>query len=741
MLYSTLTKSFAILVLLFLTYSLRSLAQQQDPATVSNSGLPAKWDLMSKDLTIINDPTKEGAVLFASLRPENRESGGLIQSTISAPAATAVVVKFSVWVEQIGNGVSMQVGVHNKNDLLQNNLLVVDKKNIVPNQWNEFTLKIGNYPRLLLQGANLLHIQLIVGGTVRLWVKDIQLFADNAAYHEEKPVPVYQADTDDRFNNGSQIEVLSTSDTAMLSNLDVLGKVWGFMKYYHPVVHSGGLNWDYELFKIIPGIVSSRSVQARNKVLYNWVTSFSYSGHKQENIGSNDAANPGFSWMNKQELGDSLYHSLDALKYLERDSVSYYVRYEQKRVIPSHENAYEYMHFPDPGFRLLTAFRLWNHINYFYAYKGLFKSSWDNELVPLITSFLNVKDEHQYFLTFLSTLSFFKNNHVVVTGNDRIREREYLFWGKNWLPAHINFIDGKAYVTRLPKGGAKWRSVLELRDQIILVNGIPVKQVISNRSPYLSGSNPGTRDREYAIKLFRTNDTLMHLVIKRKGKVLKLKVNKFLTAVDEIDDLHFKYGLDKSFKVLGNNIGYINLSTISDSALKLAEPHISKTRGLILDLRGYPIADTIRPFLNDHFFPKRVAFSRNTYSNPLLPGTFKIDIDSIGKVNPSYYKQKVIVLVNEYTQSYSEYLTMMCQQMPNSLIMGSPTSGADGDIALVRLPGGLITRFESIGIYTVDGKETQGVGLMPASAMLQRLNTIASVEDVLLLKAIEKLKH
>lgn len=736
MFYSILTKSFTIQVLFFLAFSVSSIAQERVPAKVSNSGLPASWDVMSKDLKIINDSTKDGAILFSSLRPDVRESGGMIQSTISAPAATAVVLKFKVWVEQIGNGLSMRIGIHNKNDLLQNNLLILDKKNIVLNQWNECMVKVDNYRRLILQGANLLHIQLIVGGNVSLWVKDIQLFADNALYQEERPVPVYQADTDNRFNGGSQIEAINTMDSVVLNNLDMLGKVWGFMKYYHPAVRNGKFNWDYELFKIIPGVVSSRSLQARNKILYDWVASFAYSGYKQDNIDLNDTKKTGFSWMNKRELGDSLYHSLDALKYLNKDSASYYVQYEHNVVIPSHEDVYEYMHFPDPGFRLLTAFRLWNHINYFYAYKNLLKASWDNALVPLIITFLNTKDEHQYIMAFLSTISSFKNNHVTVIGNERVQNMEYLYWGKNWLPAHVKFINGKAYVVRLSNFVSKQSLGLKLGDQIVSLNGVLVKQLIRNQSKYLSGSNPGSRDREYAIKLFRTNDTLMNLIVNRNGKILKLKINTFLTNGNEIDVLHLKYGLDTTFTVLGNNIGYINLSMISDSTLKLVTPRVLNTNGLILDLRGYPVAEKIRTFLNDHFFYKKVAFSRLTYSDPLLPGAFKVYVDSIGKENPSYYKHKVIVLVNEYTQSHAEYLTMMCQQMPNSMIMGSPTSGADGNVVPVRLPGGLITRFESIGVYTTDGKETQGVGLKPNRSIPLDVKSIAYWEDLLLKTAL-----
>lgn len=46
-----------------------------------------------------------------------------------------------------------------------------------------------------------------------------------------------------------------------------LCKVWGYTKYYHPDVVSGKLNWDAELFKVMPKVLKANV----NAILLEWL--------------------------------------------------------------------------------------------------------------------------------------------------------------------------------------------------------------------------------------------------------------------------------------------------------------------------------------------------------------------------------------------------------------------------------------------------------------------------------------
>jgi len=73
----------------------------------------------------------------------------------------------------------------------------------------------------------------------------------------------------------------------------------------------------------------------------------------------------------------------------------------------------------------------------------------------------------------------------------------------------------------------------------------------------------------------------------------------------------------------------------------------------------------------------------------------------------------VIILVNEETQSQAEITVMAFRKSPGSLVIGSATAGANGNLSLIPLPGGIITGITGIGIYNPDGSDTQRIGIVP----------------------------
>lgn len=59
-------------------------------------------------------------------------------------------------------------------------------------------------------------------------------------------------------------------DSTTLENLEVLGRVWGYVKYHHPVFADDKYNIDYELFELLPRIADAdRTI--RNRVLTQWI--------------------------------------------------------------------------------------------------------------------------------------------------------------------------------------------------------------------------------------------------------------------------------------------------------------------------------------------------------------------------------------------------------------------------------------------------------------------------------------
>lgn len=92
--------------------------------------------------------------------------------------------------------------------------------------------------------------------------------------------------------------------------------------------------------------------------------------------------------------------------------------------------------------------------------------------------------------------------------------------------------------------------------------------------------------------------------------------------------------------------------------------------------------------------------------------------------------------MNELTQSNPEYQAMALQRCPQTLTIGSPTSGADGDIVWIPLPGQL-TSFSGVGVLYPDGTQTQTVGVRLDVELCPTAEGVQAGRDEVLERALE----
>ena len=95
-----------------------------------------------------------------------------------------------------------------------------------------------------------------------------------------------------------------------------------------------------------------------------------------------------------------------------------------------------------------------------------------------------------------------------------------------------------------------------------------------------------------------------------------------------------------------------------------------------------------------------------------------------------------MILVNETSQSQAEYTAMALRTAPGAVVMGSQTAGADGNISYVPFPGGFSSPFSGIGIFYPNGKETQGIGIVPDIEVKPTQQGLRSGKDEVLERAI-----
>ena len=72
----------------------------------------------------------------------------------------------------------------------------------------------------------------------------------------------------DTIRSGVEVDALTAQQE---ENLYKLGKVWGYVKYHHPAVVSGEVDWDQALFDALPPVLDATSGEEANQALAQWL--------------------------------------------------------------------------------------------------------------------------------------------------------------------------------------------------------------------------------------------------------------------------------------------------------------------------------------------------------------------------------------------------------------------------------------------------------------------------------------
>lgn len=401
------------------------------------------------------------------------------------------------------------------------------------------------------------------------------------------------------------------------------------------------------------------------------------------------------------------------------------------------EAAYAQFKYPDAGFRLLSLYRYWNMIEYFYPYKNTLEKSWDKTLIEMIPKFAEAENEMSYKLAVASMVAEIQDSHAILS----IWTASPLYeqYGKMRPAVNLVFVGNRPVVSESLEEKNGNKNELLQGDEIVSVNQKPVETLLKEQLPYASGSNEPVRLSKVGVSLLRTNDPQIEVGVKRSGILKTIKVKTVPLEKSLIEE---NPG-EPAFKMVENDIAYIHPGRLDVKDLDGIMQKAVKAKAIIIDMRTYPKETMFLMKIGDYLFDKPKDFCRMTKGNVVTPGQFSylsneyMSNVKIGKDTPDYYKGKLIVLCNETTQSFAEMSLMAFRAGPNTTIIGSQTAGADGNVtAPISLPGNIRTIFTGIGMYNLDGTETQRIGIVPDIEVKPTIQGILGKKDEVLERAI-----
>lgn len=539
------------------------------------------------------------------------------------------------------------------------------------------------------------------------------------------------------FHQNSSVNLKGLNKT-QINNLALLGKVWGFLKYYHPEVGKGNYNWDSELFKILPEYKNITDHASRDNLLISWIDNLGEVKlcKKCKEVSEDAFLKPDFDWVKSDITSNVLKEKLVFIQKNRHQGKHYYVEASLSDEAKfKNEDSYSHMTYPNDGYRLLSLFRYWNIIQYFFPYKYLTDKDWNICLLEYIPKFLDAKNELEYELAAIQIIGDIKDTHANLWGGTNNKMHKTRGW--NSPPFRLGFIENKLVIVDY-FDDEKWpKTNLKLGDIITHINNKTVDELIQKELLIHPASNQSTQLRDICFDILRSNKDSISITVLRNKKTFETTIR--LYSPKTIKGFYRSYKLEKnkpSSKKLENNIGYITLKNITPKDFKTIREELKNTKGIVVDIRGRPAISTIRN-LAGFFTSKKSWFVKHTETNTNYPGEFTFGSSRFIQPKDEFYKGKVILLVNQFTQSHGEYTAMALQAGDNVTTIGSTTAGADGNTSKFYLPGGLMTMISGIGVYYTDGTETQRVGIIPDIEVLPTIKGIKEGRDEILEKAIE----
>jgi carboxyl-terminal processing protease len=527
-------------------------------------------------------------------------------------------------------------------------------------------------------------------------------------------------------------------------NIAIFDKVWGFMKYHHSAVANGTINWDSVYIAHINKVISAKnSVQLNNEL--------SALINAAGQIPNTKVA----------QLPDSIFTQNHDLKWLQTSLQISKQNRQKLQFIYEHRNRgnnrfifynnysdysgekkCENMGLPNVKYRLLFLSRFWNAINYFDPYKYIAGENWNLVLARFIPKLIYENDTLSYYKTLMQLSASLNDGHAhlsINNGQDApIRD---LVFGKYTAPIYATVIDGTATVRKTANDSLCNLADIKKGDIILSINDETVTKKAARINPYISASNEASRNVALGRLLFNTHDTYQRLRIKRGRKVFTAKVRCILNSEKNWGDINNYTANNTGYKTIGNSIAYVYAMQVWGGNMDTIKALIRSKKAVIFDGRNYQNNGDVFYSLFDIFMPEPKLINLATRIMPADPGYFKWwPSGKIGGFNKTPYNGKVIILVDERAQSQGEYTAMALQAIPNSVTIGSQTSGLDGTVSYIPMGGWLSISYSGYGIYYPDKTPTQRRGVKIDIPVKKTVESVVKDEDLALEEALKYLR-
>ena len=521
----------------------------------------------------------------------------------------------------------------------------------------------------------------------------------------------------------SQNNILLTKQK--VEKISTLSNVWGLLKYYHPRLKKNKISfdeWNIVLNKNIDIILGDK-IDFNNQIK-NLINDCGYYKIKSKTPPSKYINNDIFKWIKDDSLLST--KNKNALKQLILNS--YNIKHKQitKEILKNYnikKHITKEFYLDSLSYNRIALIGLISYIQdvkYFYANKKfLLKdiNSLQKEFIPkayLANSF------NDYLRVILRLAANINDSH----------SRTYSPIKGKRLRVYTKIINDTVVIlknkTNLPE--------IKEGDYIVKINDIPVKTYIDSLKLFVSASSKQAKNKKVNNLLLYSEkeNNLILDIVNSKGNRYNITANPYKNNNPYTDHKIIarkmsEYKKDSAFKVLQDNIGYINIGYLRNKDISKAFRLLKNTKGIIIDCRIYNTINVnklLKYFSNKHgkyinieLYSKRNIgfFEKNIIIKSIVEKVRPFFHKSKNKFYEKYYKnKKIVILINENNISFSEQLLLAIKySRQDAVFIGRPTDGTFGNNTYIKLPKNLFMSFTTAKVKNLNNQNLHGIGIKP----------------------------
>jgi C-terminal processing protease CtpA/Prc len=380
--------------------------------------------------------------------------------------------------------------------------------------------------------------------------------------------------------------------------------------------------------------------------------------------------------------------------------------------------------------RLLGLFHLLGDVRFFFPHHAGLDPSWDALVEPALEACAQANGAAAYASVMCRLLVHLGDGHAGLQGPPAVT-----LFGDGQPRVAVRPIGGEAVVVHVDGDSAS--DVIEVGEVVASVDGEATASRLARLSFLVAASVPGARDS--VLHRF-------HLLSGPAGSKCSMEVGpsggpgRTVVLMRDVDDVEAPPTLP-TVTVLPEGFGYLDLGRLDPADVDRAMDDLRATPGLVVDLRRYPCGAGWRLASHLTESARVVALVRTPAPSGIDPGQEQLGQVVVKPAGSDPYRGPVAVLINEETTSQGEQFCLLLAGVAPVTFVGSRSSGTNGEIRLIPLPGGLWAHFSAMDVSDPRGRSRHGTGIEPHVEARPTIEGLRQGRDEVLEAAVRLLQR